>query len=73
MFFFELECFFERIGVWLIDLEAEIGFFDPGGGSAQLRVAQRDLLQCDNNFHTGLFVFLENQAAVGAAETKRVG
>ena len=53
MFFFELQGRLERIGVGLVNFEFEAGFVDPitGGGDAERRVAQRNLLNRDNNFH----------------------
>ena len=40
--FFQLKGFFKRVGVGLVDLEAEAGFVDPRAGSsdAQLRIAR---------------------------------
>ncbi len=53
MFFFELQGGLEGVGVGLVNFELEAGFVDPmaGGGDAEGRVAQRNLLNRDNNFH----------------------
>ncbi len=49
----KLQGFFERVGVGLVDLEAEIGFLNPAaaGVHSQLRVADRYLLYADDYLH----------------------
>ena len=39
--FFQLQPFFERIGIGLVDFEAEIGFFDPAAALNRCAVASR--------------------------------
>jgi len=49
---FQLERFFQSVGVGLIDLETQIGFLDPLAGCIrpELRVADGNLLDRDDNF-----------------------
>ena len=84
MLFLQLQGLFERVGVRLIDLEAEVGFLDPPARLTRL-------CNCESRTGTCLsatmifmwgrelracaaisVVALENQAAVGAAEAERV-
>src|SRR5256885_2089521 len=53
MLFTQLQGFFERVGVRFVDLEAEVVFFDPGAGGvdAQRRIAERNLLNRNCDFH----------------------
>ena len=53
MLFFQLKRLFESVSIRLVDLEAQIGFLDPSPVRihAQLRVADRNLLDRDDNFH----------------------
>jgi hypothetical protein len=74
VFFLELQRFFERVGVRLVDLEAQVGFLDPasGGFHAELRVADGDLLNRNNYFHDGsASVTLENEAAIRCRRSRR--
>ena len=50
---FQLQRFFERVGVGLIDLVVQIGFLNPPAGRiyAELRVADGDLLNRNDDFH----------------------
>ncbi len=52
-FSFKLQRFFERVGVGLVDFEAEIVLLNPAaaGVDAELRVARGDLLDGDQDFH----------------------
>ncbi len=53
MLLFQLQSRFERVRVRLIDLISQVGLFDPlaRARDAQLRIARRDLLDGDDNFH----------------------
>ena len=53
MLFLELQRFFERVGVRFVDLEAQIVFVDPApsGIDAQRRIADRNLLDRDQDLH----------------------
>ena len=51
---FELEGFFEGVGVGLVHGELKVGFFDPfaGGVDADLRIALGDLFDGYDDFHS---------------------
>ncbi len=68
----ELQACFERVGVRLIDFEAEIVFLNPGAGAvdAERRIPGRSLLDRNNNFHGLLRILLENQRPIGPAEAE---
>jgi hypothetical protein len=53
MLFLQPQRFFEREGIRLIDFEAEIVLLNPAAArvDAKLRVARRDLLDGDQDFH----------------------
>ena len=60
MLFAQLQGFFEGVGVGLVDLEAQVVFFDPGSGGvdAQRRIAEGNLLNRDRDFHLIVFAML---------------
>ena len=56
----ELQGFFEGVGVGLVQRVLQAGFFNPlaGGVDADLRIALRDLLDGDDDFHTFDLLFI---------------
>ncbi len=55
MLLFELQPFFKRVRIRLVDFIAEIGFLNPRAGCvhAQHGIARGYLFDTDNNFHLG--------------------
>ena len=53
--FLQLQRFFERVSIGLVDLEGKIVLLNPtaAGVDAELRVARGDLLDGDEDFHGG--------------------
>jgi len=51
--FLKLQPGLQCVGIGLIDFVSQVGFFDPLalGGDAQLRIARRNLLDGDDDFH----------------------
>ena len=51
VFFFETQCFFQRVAVRLVHFEANVGFFNPVTGDGKRRILGGNLLDTNDDFH----------------------
>jgi hypothetical protein len=51
VFFLQPQSFFQRVTVWLVHFEADVGFLDPVSGNCQRRVFRGNLLDTHDDFH----------------------